>query len=86
MNVKVEEMIAKVTWKSEDGFQFMGEAQGHNWDIVSTTPKSVAQMNVGAYVWCQKQINEEWGIHLEEVTNSPFSSEIEWIEQERKYK
>ena len=78
-------MIAKVTWKSEDGFQFMGQAQGHDWDIVSTTPKAVAQIDVGVFVWCKKANNEDWGIYLEELTNYPLASEREWISQESKF-
>ena len=56
-----EKLIVKVTWKSEDGFQFMGIAGNKNCDIVSTSPKAIGQMDVGSYVWCKQASNEDWG-------------------------
>lgn len=80
-----EKLIVKVTWKSEDGFQFMGMAANKNCDIVSTTAKAVAQMDVGSYVWCEQETNEEWGIHMKEIPFQPFATKEEWEIQEETY-
>lgn len=81
-----EQLIVKVTWKSEDGFQFMGTAANKNCDIVSTSPKAIGKMDVGHYVWCEQTSNEDWGIHMEEIPFQPFATEEEWKKQEEKYK
>lgn len=78
-------MIAEIKSISEDGFEIIGFAHGHDWDIITTTPKAVKQIAVGDFVWCKQSCDQDFGIHLKEIPNNPLSNKIEFMEQERNY-
>ena len=81
-----EQMVVKIDWKSEDGYMFTGRAQGHNWDVVQTSSESFRNLEVGDYVHAVRSVNEDWGIHLEEIAFEKLATAREWEQQEKQYK
>lgn len=83
--MKANECIAKITWKSQDGYQFIGFALGHDWDIIQTTSDKFRSLQVGDYVHCREKTDEDFGIYLEEIMWKSYASEETWKEQEKNY-